>query len=264
MPRTRLLVTAASVLALLGAACGATAPGSRAPATEVHSALATTSETPSFHLTWINTLGPKPLAQYVYLTGVVNLAGDRLQMTSVGITGPAAEGLAPGSTPPEPLPPGQSATSMFICIGSDLWINGAPNSWLRQAIPASKQLAGLPVGDPKSIFSGLEKHVTAVTSLGHTRIGGVETSRFRGVERGKLLGGVTHVTVGLWIDAHDLIRQLTATSSISYPASTSPTSGRAPALETTATITARFSDFGVHTDIRPPPASEVNRGVTPP
>ena len=63
----------------------------------------------------------------------------------------------------------------------------------------------------------------------------------------------------IWVDTTSLVRQLEIKATTHYPGATTGT-GAVPGGTTTETITARFFNFGVRTDIQPPPANQVTNG----
>jgi hypothetical protein len=252
MPTRTLLALLA--IGLVAGACGTntTTPNTNRAADAVRGALTKTAQIGSFGLTWIQTVGPEPIQEYNSLSGVVDLAGDRLKVTSVGVSGPAAN-VGPGGSPPTSTP-SDSATAAMICIGTNLWFSNAlaPNVWLHQAIPAGKEIAGLPVCNPGHVFSGLEAHLTGITAVGTQLIDGVETSTYQGVE----LLQDHHFRVTVWVDKTVLVRQLKIEGAWNYPATPTGT-GAFRAGTVNETITAHFFDFGVQSDIEPPPPNQV-------
>jgi len=248
-------------IALVTGACGnnTTTPNTNRAADAVMVALTKTAQVGSFRLTWIQTVGPEPVQEYNSLSGVVELAGGRLKFTAVGVTGPAAK-VGPGGTPPASSP-SDSATTTMICIGTNLWFSNvlAPKMWLHEAIPAGKEIAGLPIGDPGQVFSGLKAHLTDTTAVGRQLIGDVETSHYQGVELLRENDLRWSERVDIWVDTTSLVRQLEIKATTHYPGATTGT-GAVPGGTTTETITARFFNFGVRTDIQPPPANQVTNG----
>jgi hypothetical protein len=88
----------------------------------------------------------------------------------------------------------------------------------------------------------------SVSTLGHEKIGGVETTHYR-----KTLNvedaGALYKSVDAWVDSENLVRQET----LDYGARIDPTS-----VERAHTVlTMVFSDFGTAVSVTPPPASDV-------
>ena len=249
-------------IGLVAGACGAntTTSNTKGSADAVLAALTKTAQTGSFRLIWIYTSGPEPIQEYDSLSGVVDLAGGRLNVTSLGMTGPAAK-VGPGGTPPTPSPTDSAMTTM-ICIGKDLWLSNVltPKSWIHQTIPTGKEMAGLPVADPGQIFSGLRAHLTDITAVGKQLIDGVETSHYQGVElvqeHSPGTTGPVHFKVNMWVDTTGLVLQLKIEATWNVPATPTGT-GVVPGGANTETVTAHFFDFGVHVDIQPPPHNQV-------
>ena len=231
------------------------------PAAVVTRALARTGRARSFRLSWTSWLGPVPVSQYASFSGLVDLAGRRLQGTWVTVTGVAAANLEPGRAPTTPSP---TDTTMMICIGVDLWsaAGDAPTVWTYERIPAAKVLGGLPVADPGRVLFDLEARLADVTSDGGQAVDGVESDLYQGVEplREPAADRTVPVNAGvrLWIDRSGLVRRLQVEATWSVPPIDTGT-GPEPGGATTETFVAGFSDFGARTDIGPPPTDEVIR-----
>ena len=242
-------------VSLVAGACGAKTSTSQpgGPAGAALQALTKMPHVSSFRLTWNQTAGPQPIQQYNSLSGVVDLAGRRLKLTAVGMSGPTAT-VGPGGTPS----PTNSATTTIICIGAELWFSNAltPNEWLHQTIPAGKEIAGLPVGNPSQVFSTLKMHLTGISAVGKQLVDGVETSHYRGAELLQEKRLRWNTRVDMWIDATGLARQLKIEATTHFPAVTTGT-GVIPGGSDTETISAHLFDFDVRSNIEPPPLSEV-------
>jgi hypothetical protein len=165
---------------------------------------------------------------------------------------------------------GSTFTLEEILEGSDVYVRGsafekllpAGKHWLHMDVNEAGKGLGINLNDllNASPQSGLEQLMSTskdVAKIGTESIGGVTTTHYRATvdpSKSKLLKSLDKIfhfeygPVDAWIDAKQRVRRSKVTLTSDVP-------GAGQRLEQTSTT--EYSDYGIHVDVKAPPAAEV-------
>ena len=244
-----------SALAVTGCATGA---GRAQDAAQTVMMSAARSEAAStFHLSVTETMSTPSGAPSLGIGGVrmqgdFDLSTHSASMTGTLMGAPQKPGTAP-----------RSLTFSVIQIGNQSWDSiggsgglGPAGHWVKDSTSSPSN----PLPDAAGLFAALKSKATQVRLLGKATVGGVVTEHYQLEGPSSLfdsIGGGSSgsqeaplpgpVTVQVWVDRSNLIRQLTTTVEQEIPG--------APGRIESETVSAEFSKYGEPLHIQPPPSS---------